>query len=371
MSKEILTEHWGIDETAAGQLSADLSDEELGRLEHMIEPLEKGAAARDKARKEIGDIYTGASDKRLIVVGPCSLDGVSDYAQLLDCIQKLQQENDSAVIALRANGAKPRTSGGWTGLISSHEPGDRLALETAYREAFNRGIPIVTEVTQSEQLGTLAPYLSGYWLGARDVESTALRAMASAYHLPVAIKNGQDGSPQIVENATKAIGMSSADAEGSGVDLGTLGATSENMRGVSTGTLEVGEGNKRIAIIARGYTLPDTMTAETKHAEAMRHLSAMCLLGEKAGAAVLIDVSHSVAPMFDTGKKDQGRALRVLDEFHRALEAGKLDTRGVLRGVMAEAGVSKGRTDPNYDVTEPGKCKALREMFKTSVRLLR
>ena len=86
MSKEILTEHWGIDETAAGQLSADLSDEELGRLEHMIEPLEKGAAARDKARKEIGDIYTGASDKRLIVVGPCSLDGVSDYAQLLDCI---------------------------------------------------------------------------------------------------------------------------------------------------------------------------------------------------------------------------------------------------------------------------------------------
>ena len=371
MSKEILTEHWGIDETAAGQLSADLSDEELGRLEHMIEPLEKGAAARDKARKEIGDIYTGASDKRLIVVGPCSLDGVSDYAQLLDCIQKLQQENDSAVIALRANGAKPRTSGGWTGLISSHEPGDRLALETAYREAFNRGIPIVTEVTQSEQLGTLAPYLSGYWLGARDVESTALRAMASAYHLPVAIKNGQDGSPQIVENATKAIRMSSADAEGSGVDLGTLGATSENMRGVSTGTLEVGEGNKRIAIIARGYTLPDTMTAETKHAEAMRHLSAMCLLGEKAGAAVLIDVSHSVAPMFDAGKKDQGRALRVLDEFHRALEAGKLDTRGVLRGVMAEAGVSKGRTDPNYDVTEPGKCKALREMFKTSVRLLR
>lgn len=349
---EILVEHWALDETAAGSLASQLNAEEAERLEGFVEPLEEGVKVRDYYRDEIGAIFEGKSSKRLMIIGPCSLDIDVDYTDLFDYIEELQAvHEEDAIIALRGNGAKPRTSGGWTGLFYATSAKERGALESIYLDAFSRGIPIVTEVTQPTELGSLAPYLSGFWLGARDVQSTALRSIASAYHLPVGIKNDPSGSFEVVENTIKAVRKKSGDNDGSGVDLGTIASSSVHPRGISTGVLPVGEGNQQTAIIARGYKLPDAMPSAEKRKAAIAHLSGLCAVGLKTGSAVIVDVSHGVAPMLDVGGKDQDRVVKVLREFHQALRNGELTDSEVLAGIMGEVGVVTGRTDPNHLLT--------------------
>ena len=118
----------------------------------------------------------------------------------------------------------------------------------------------MSEVTQETQLGAFAPYLSGYWLGARDMLSTALGSAASAIHMGVGIKNGLDGKSETVRKRIEAVRKNTIDNKGSGVDLGHIASTPQ-FKGIPTGILPVGQGNNSNAIFARGYELLKEMAS--------------------------------------------------------------------------------------------------------------
>lgn len=351
-----LQHHWSLDVQASERL-AEIIDFS-GQADHIssvVEQLDETAVnKRNDNRNEIGDIFTKKSDKSLVVVGPCSIDAHTDYNELLDYIEVLRDENPASVIAMRANSAKPRTAGGWTGLWYSTDPSERSKIRDVYENAFMRGIPVLAEVTQETQLGSLAPWMSGAWIGARDIPSTTLRSAFSAFHLPVGVKNGIDGNPNTVKDTVLTIGRSSAENDDSGVDLGTV-ASSHIFNGIPTGILPVGEGNKQVSIIARGYELPEGFSAEEGRAATIGYLSLMCTLGSELGSAVLIDGSHSVPKMLKVGGKDPNRIIPVLEEINRAVHNGEVEQAHQLAGLVLEIGTTTGKTDPNFILNKETK----------------
>lgn len=348
-----LEHHWAMDTAAAVEFSEGLSESECAHIDSTLLEIESqwGAVeARDKSREEIGKIFSGESDKQLIILGPCSLDAETDYSALFDHLEELQATHPDAVIAFRGNGAKPRTGSGWRGLKTSTNLHEREALITVYQEAFRRKIPIITEITDSNELGSLAPYLSGAWLGARDMTSTALRAAFAAIHIPVAIKNGLDGEPGAVKNAMNAIKSNTKLNDGSGVNLGALGATPSH-RGIPTGVLPVGVGNNKVAIIARGYELPTGMSERRRNKKALQHLGKMCLLAAEENSVVLLDGSHGVPPMFGIERSDGNRFLKVMHKIIKAAREGKIVHADRVKGVVGEVGTEVGKTDKNMIAT--------------------
>lgn len=370
MSTESITaslrHHWRLDERAAEALGERIHLSEQDHYIHnVVESLDDESTKwRDDHRERIANIFTGASNEGLVVLGPCSLDAHTDYSVLFDYVNQLQDTYPDTLFAVRANSAKPRTSGGWTGLWYSSDPNERQKVFDIYDEALRHHIPVLAEVTQPTQVGALAPWMSGIWLGARDISSTTLRTMASAIHLPIGIKNGIDGDPETIKNTLKAIRSNTEMNDGSGVDLETVASTAF-FPGIPTGILPVTEGNHQAAIIARGYDLPEGMSAVERRAAALDYISQMCILGAEMGSTVLIDGTHGVPPMFDIPRKDPDRIIPVLHEIKEAVRSGEVKRSDRLSGIVAEVGPNLGKTDPNYVLDDERKANLARLIGET------
>ena len=363
--REALTHHWALDNMAAEVLANRIDDSgQNSILESAYSELSDTAIAkRDINRQRIGDIFSGRSDEKFIAIGPCSLDIEIDYLPLFEYIEELQSEHPEVVLVLRANGAKPRTNVGWTGLWYSNDPEVRQRQFTIYREAFERGLPIITEITEGNQLGALGPMLSSVWVGARDVEPTGHRGKFSAYHLPVGVKNGTTGDLTIVKDAIQAIRSNSEINFDSGVDLGTI-ASNPRHTGIATGIVPVGEGNQNIAIFSRGYGLPETLSTEERNLVAFDYLSRTNALGKLLGSTVVIDGTHSVPPMFGIPKKSADRFIPVLEVIHNGMRDDSIRDADQIVGVMGEVGIVEGRTDPNFVLDDERK-----EILRNALRL--
>ena len=78
---------------------------------------------KEKRDKEIIDVFTGNSDKFLLIIGPCSADKeepVMDYVGRLAVIQ--EKVKDKIIIIPRIYTNKPRTTGeGYKGIFRSCE----------------------------------------------------------------------------------------------------------------------------------------------------------------------------------------------------------------------------------------------------------
>ncbi len=350
-----LTHHWALDGVAAAEVANGITEqgcEYIDNVLHGVESQWEAVKARDEHRDEIGKIFRGESDKQLIVIGPCSLDAETDYQELFNYIRELQDEHPEAVIALRANGSKPRSKGGWGGLVRSTDPEEQDKTVSIYQEAFERKIPILTEITDKDEFSALGPYLSAAWIGARDMQSTALHTVFSATRLPIAVKNGTDGKTETVRNALTAIGNNTEANDGSGVNLGRIASTYEpNSVGLAA-MVQVGEGNQNVAIIARGFELPKDMSAEAKTDAAVRHLGELCTLAADVECTVLLDGGHGVPEMVDIPRKDGDRFPRVMQVLSEAILMGQVPNADRLRGKLVEISTNEGRTDVNWLISD-------------------
>lgn len=69
------------------------------------------------ARKNIEDILRGQSNRKILIIGPCSADfesSLMEYAEFLSEIRN--RVRDKIEIVMRFYTGKPRTIGGWKGL---------------------------------------------------------------------------------------------------------------------------------------------------------------------------------------------------------------------------------------------------------------
>lgn len=91
-------------------------------IKEMYPMTESGEEAKRKNDEAIAEIFTGQSDKLLLVIGPCSADredAVIDYITRLRGLQ--EKVSDRIVIVPRIYTNKPRTTGvGYKGML--HQP---------------------------------------------------------------------------------------------------------------------------------------------------------------------------------------------------------------------------------------------------------
>ena len=160
-------------------------------------------------RKEIKRILHGASDRLLVIIGPCSIHdpkAAIEYATRL-AAERRRLAGDLEIV-MRVYFEKPRTTVGWKGLINDPylngsfriNEGLRIARDLLVR-INQAGVP-----AGSEFLDTISPQYIGdviSWgaIGARTTESQVHRELASGLSAPIGFKNGTDGNVKIAVDA--------------------------------------------------------------------------------------------------------------------------------------------------------------------------
>ncbi|TIX20748.1 MAG: 3-deoxy-7-phosphoheptulonate synthase, partial [Mesorhizobium sp.] len=145
------------------------------------------------SRNTIHSILTGADDRLLVIVGPCSIhDPVAavDYASRLAALRETLA--DRLEIVMRVYFEKPRTTVGWKGLINDPDLDGSFNIEKGLRMARNvlsavnnLGLPAATEFLDMTIPQYIADLVAWGAIGARTTESQIHRELASGLSCPV------------------------------------------------------------------------------------------------------------------------------------------------------------------------------------------
>jgi 3-deoxy-7-phosphoheptulonate synthase len=277
-----------------------------------------------RGRASVQAILSGADDRLLAVVGPCSVhdvDATLDYARRLS--ELAGHLHDRVCVAMRVYFEKPRTTTGWKGLINDpylDGSGDvNTGLRVARRlllEVLALGLPVGCEFLDPITPQYISDTVCWGAIGARTTESQIHRQLGSGLSMPVGFKNRTDGNVQVAVDAVRAATVPHAFA---GIDVD------------GTPAILYTRGNGDSHIILRGGRDRPNYTPEGV-AEALVLLRAAGL-----PERVVIDVSH------DNSGKDYGRQPLVAAEVARQIASG---SRAIV-GVMLESFLVAGRQDPD------------------------
>lgn len=175
-------------------------------------PLDASASALiARSRREIAAIMSGADDRLLLVIGPCSIhdpEAAIEYAALLGGAAR--RHAGELLVAMRVYFEKPRTVVGWKGLINDPDLDGTFHIEKGLRIARKlmvditaAGLPIATEFLDTTLGQYFADLVSWGAIGARTVESQVHRELASGLSMPVGFKNRTDGDVQVAVDAIR------------------------------------------------------------------------------------------------------------------------------------------------------------------------
>ena len=163
---------------------------------------------------ELQRIFTGESDKFLLVIGPCSADredAVMDYLTRLRAVQ--DKVADKIFIVPRIYTNKPRTTGaGYKGMLHQPDPEGKpdlfkgiVAIRQLHMRALEEtGFSSADEMLYPQNYKYLDDVLAYNAVGARSVENQEHRLTASAIEGPVGMKNPTSGNLTVMLNAISA-----------------------------------------------------------------------------------------------------------------------------------------------------------------------
>lgn len=262
-------------------------------------------------RDQIRRVLSGADDRLLVVVGPCSIhdpDAAMEYAERLSGLSR--QVEDQLLLVMRAYVEKPRTTIGWKGLLydphldGSGNMAEGLALSRRLLLGFSElGLPLATELLQPLAASYLEDLLSWAAIGARTSESQIHRELVSGLAMPVGFKNGTDGSLGIACDAMRSAAHShqhfGVDEQGRPALVHTLGNPDTHL------VLRGGHG---------GANYHPAAVAGARHNLAKQGLPAQ----------LIVDCSHA------NSGKDPMRQPEVLASVVQQRLDGDLSLRGVM-----------------------------------------
>jgi 3-deoxy-7-phosphoheptulonate synthase len=173
---------------------------------------EQAAATILHTRAAIHNILTGADDRLLVIIGPCSIHDPAaavEYAGRLKLI--MDELQDDLVIVMRVYFEKPRTTVGWKGLINDPDLNSSFNINKGLHMARqllsdvnNLGVPAATEYLDLITPQYVSDLISWGAIGARTTESQVHRELASGLSCPVGFKNATDGGIKIAIDAINA-----------------------------------------------------------------------------------------------------------------------------------------------------------------------
>jgi 3-deoxy-7-phosphoheptulonate synthase len=292
-------------------------------------PLPADLAARKPAFDEaVASIIRGESDRRLLVIGPCSADREDSVLDYVSRLARVQDEvRDKLVIVPRVYTNKPRTRGtGYKGLLHNPDPEgapDLLEGVKAIRRMHLRVVEESGMFTADEMLYPsnhryLIDLLSYVAVGARSVENQEHRLVASGVPIPVGMKNPTGGSTDVMLNSIYA-----AQAPQSFIYRNWEVETS---------------GNPLAHAVLRGYIGPDGMNYPNYHYEYLERLAARYVTKKYENPAVIIDCNH------DNSGKRPLEQIRIVDEVLDSVHRSPM-IAGLFRGFMIESYIEDGRQE--------------------------
>ncbi len=284
--------------------------------------MEAAKVARDK---EIADIFTGASDKLLVIIGPCSADNEDALCDYVSRLAKVQDNiKDRVVIVPRIYTNKPRTTGeGYKGILHQPDPekapdmeAGLVALRKMHLRALSEsGLSAADEMLYPENYTYLEDVLSYVAIGARSVENQQHRLTSSGLTIPVGMKNPTSGDFSVMLNSVYAAQHGHTFCY-QGYEVNTTGNpyTHTVLRG---------------AVNKHGQTIPNY------HYEDLIRLSDMYAQRELQNPGVIVDTNHS-----NSGKKyyEQPRIVKEVLHSRKMRE----DIQKLVKGFMIESYIEEG-----------------------------
>ncbi|MBE6901486.1 MAG: 3-deoxy-7-phosphoheptulonate synthase [Ruminococcaceae bacterium] len=295
---------------------------EVKEMYPLSEEIKQVKAARDI---EIADVFTGKSDKFILIIGPCSADNeesVMDYVCRLSRLQ--EQVKDKLILIPRIYTNKPRTTGeGYKGMVHQPDPTkgeDMLEGIVKVRKLHTRAIAETKLVCADEMLYPsnyryLSDLLSYVAVGARSVEDQEHRLTASGMECPVGMKNPTGGTLSIMLNAIRA-----AQAQHTFI-----------YRGWEVTT----DGNPLAHAILRGFQNKHDQSLPNYHYEDLKMLYDMYSQMNLQNIACVVDTNHA-----NSGKKYLEQVRIAKEILHSMRHSDEI--RSMVKGLMIESYIEDG-----------------------------
>ncbi len=169
---------------------------------------------KQKRDEEIAKVFTGESNKFLMIIGPCSADREDAVLEYIHRLARLQEQvTDKILIIPRIYTNKPRTTGdGYKGMLHQPDPTKEsdmlsglLAIRHLHTQAFeDTGMTCADEMLYPENYAFLSDVLGYVAIGARSVENQQHRLVASGVEQPIGMKNPTSGDLTVMLNSITA-----------------------------------------------------------------------------------------------------------------------------------------------------------------------
>ncbi|MCI7499072.1 MAG: 3-deoxy-7-phosphoheptulonate synthase [Oscillospiraceae bacterium] len=286
------------------------------------EEVKKIKAERDAA---IADVFTGKSDKFLLIIGPCSADREDSVLDYVNRLAKVQDKvKDKILIIPRIYTNKPRTTGqGYKGMVHQPDPTKSedmleglIAIRKLHTKALTEtGLGCADEMLYPENHRYLSDILSYVAIGARSVEDQQHRLTASGLMVPVGMKNPTSGDYSVMLNSI-------------------IAAQSQHTF-LYRGWEARSKGNPLTHAILRGYVDKHGNSHPNYHYEDLVRLYDMYSAKNLENMAVIIDANHA-----NSGKQFMEQ-IRICNEVLHSCRHNN-DIRKIVKGFMIESYIVDG-----------------------------
>ena len=287
-------------------------------------------AARDE---EIKKIFSGESEKFLLIIGPCSADSREPVLEYISRLRRVQDKvSDKILIIPRIYTNKPRTTGdGYKGMLHQPDPNETpdmlkgiLAIRDLHMSVLkDYGLSSADEMLYPDNHRYLSDLLSYVAIGARSVENQQHRLTASGLDIPVGMKNPTEGGLDIMMNS--------------------ITAAQHPHKFIYRGWEVESTGNPFAHAILRGYVDMSGRSTPNYHYEDIEALCALYAEKSLMNPAVIIDANHA-----NSGKKYLEQIRISKDVLHSMKQNEEIHS--LVKGLMIESYLEDGAQKPDGGV---------------------
>ncbi|MCB6608440.1 3-deoxy-7-phosphoheptulonate synthase [[Clostridium] symbiosum] len=283
------------------------------------------AAVKAVKDAEIRDVFTGKSDKFLVIIGPCSADREDSVCDYVNRLAKVQDKvKDKLILVPRIYTNKPRTTGdGYKGLLHQPNPEKKpdlfeglLAIRKLHMRVIRETeFSTADEMLYPENLTYLNDVMSYIAVGARSVENQQHRLVSSGIDVPVGMKNPTSGGLSVMLNAVH--------------------AAQHGHEFIYRSWEVMTQGNPLTHTILRGSVNKHGQCQPNYHYEDLKLLLELYMERDLQYPACIVDANHS-----NSNKLYQEQIRIVKEVLHSRRHSD--DIRNFVKGVMIESYIEPG-----------------------------
>lgn len=274
---------------------------------------------------QIKDIFSGKTDKLILIIGPCSADNEDSVMDYISRLRKVQEKVDDKIfIVPRIYTNKPRTTGdGYKGMLHQPDPNEKpdmfkgiVAIREMHMRALREtGFSCADEMLYPDNYRYLSDILGYVAIGARSVENQQHRLTASGIDVPVGMKNPTGGDISVIMNS--------------------ITAAQHSHTFIYRGWEVHSQGNPYAHAILRGYVNKHGQSLPNYHYEDLLHLYESYQSTNLANPSVIIDTNHA-----NSGKKYMEQSRITKEVLYSCRYSSEI--RSIVKGFMIESYIEDG-----------------------------